>query len=333
MPTTKSRTRTSARRRPGTTQQHDPPSPREHPFQWLSDQARNGLKDLPANASWLLSRALEPAEAAGDAAESAAADTRDRARKVKASVKDAVPGGDSVEERMKRAREAAERAQDAEAEAVEAAREAKERSERAKEVGEQGRQARGGGQAGERGQRRGPRGRGPAGGRPRRWPPSAPRRSADAEAEVRRGGAGRPARQAEAAQQEAEEAQAQRQGSRWRRPTSGWPRPGGWPTRPARPRARPPRQAQRQAEQLAADADEQRRQADAKVEAAEAVRQRADTDAKTTTRKIKREQVNGDLKERTKPELLDLAAAVEVEGRTTMTKAELVKAIDKESAR
>ena len=63
------------------------------------------------------------------------------------------------------------------------------------------------------------------------------------------------------------------------------------------------------------------------------MRERADADAKTTTRKIKREQVNGDLKERTKPELLDLAAAVEVEGRTTMTKAELVKAIDKEAAR
>ena len=59
----------------------------------LSEQTRTGLREMPSNAGWLLSRA------------------RDRRRKVSAAVVDAAPfGGDSVDIRMKRAREAAERA-------------------------------------------------------------------------------------------------------------------------------------------------------------------------------------------------------------------------------
>ena len=40
---------------------------------------------------------------------------------------------------------------------------------------------------------------------------------------------------------------------------------------------------------------------------------------------------NGDLGEHTKHELLELAAAIDIEGRTTMSKAELVSAIEKAS--
>jgi hypothetical protein len=36
----------------------------------LSERARTGLRDMPSNAAWLLSRALKPAEAVGSAAES-----------------------------------------------------------------------------------------------------------------------------------------------------------------------------------------------------------------------------------------------------------------------
>jgi hypothetical protein len=39
--------------------------------------------------------------------------------------------------------------------------------------------------------------------------------------------------------------------------------------------------------------------------------------------------LNGDLESHTKAELLDLAAAMDIEGRTTMTKAELLSAIEK----
>ena len=71
----------------------------------LSERTRTGLREMPSNAAWLLSRALNPAEAVGTAAESATAGARDQGRKVSAAVVDAAPvGGDSVEIRMKRAR-------------------------------------------------------------------------------------------------------------------------------------------------------------------------------------------------------------------------------------
>ena len=99
-----------------------------------------GLRDMPSNAAWLLSRALKPAEAVGDAAESATAAARDRGREVTAAVLDATPvGGDSVDVRMRRARESAERAREAEEQAVEAAQESKERSDHARRVSERGR--------------------------------------------------------------------------------------------------------------------------------------------------------------------------------------------------
>ena len=42
-------------------------------------------------------------------------------------------------------------------------------------------------------------------------------------------------------------------------------------------------------------------------------------------------RANGELKDRTKAELLELAAAIDVEGRTNMTKAELIAAIKRAS--
>ena len=74
----------------------------------LSERARSGLREMPSNAAWLLSKALKPAEAVGDAAESATAGARDRGRKLTATMLDVAPiGGDSVELRLRRARDAA----------------------------------------------------------------------------------------------------------------------------------------------------------------------------------------------------------------------------------
>jgi hypothetical protein len=84
---------------------------------------------MPSNAAWLLSQALKPAEALGDAAGGA----RDQGRRVTAAVVDAAPVGDSVEIRARRARDAAERAREAEERAVEAARESKALADRARE--------------------------------------------------------------------------------------------------------------------------------------------------------------------------------------------------------
>jgi len=94
---------------------------------WLSEQARTGLREMPSNAAWMLSRVLRPAETVGSATGSAAAGARDRGRRMRMAVVDATPiGGDSVDVRMKRAREAAERAREAEEEALAAAQESKE---------------------------------------------------------------------------------------------------------------------------------------------------------------------------------------------------------------
>jgi colicin import membrane protein len=77
-------------------------------------------------------------------------------------------------------------------------------------------------------------------------------------------------------------------------------------------------EAHRQAQQLAADAEQQARAADEKLAAAERVGSAS-------------RDINGDLESRSKAELLDLAAAIDVEGRTNLTKAELITEIKKAS--
>ena len=86
-------------------------------------------------------------------------------------------------------------------------------------------------------------------------------------------------------------------------------------------------EAHRQAEELADDAEQQARAADERVAAAEQVGERAAASAKTTAQRLRSDQVNGDLDSHKKHELLELAAAIDIEGRTNMTKAELISAI------
>jgi colicin import membrane protein len=82
-------------------------------------------------------------------------------------------------------------------------------------------------------------------------------------------------------------------------------------------------EAHRQAEQLAEEAQQQASDADAQVSAAEELRDRPKAGAKDTT--------NGGLEAYHKPELVELAASIGIEGRTNMTKSELVAAIAKAS--
>ena len=88
-------------------------------------------------------------------------------------------------------------------------------------------------------------------------------------------------------------------------------------------------EAHRQAEQLADDAEQQARAADEKVAAAEQVGRDAELTAKHTVRHLHGDRPDGELESQTKAELLELAAAIDVEGRTAMTKAELVSAIER----
>jgi colicin import membrane protein len=105
---------------------------------WLFAQASTGIKDLPRNGAWVLSRVVEsPTSTAGSVSGSAT----DAARRISAAVADVLPGShDSVEVRLKRAEAAVARAKQAEQEALAQARNADNLAEVAKAVTEEGRQ-------------------------------------------------------------------------------------------------------------------------------------------------------------------------------------------------
>ncbi|HEY6709413.1 MAG TPA: hypothetical protein VJB61_17680, partial [Actinomycetota bacterium] len=68
--------------------------PKIRPVRWVAGHAASGLKDLPRNGAWLLSKALGPPAAA---TESTAHDTADGLRRMTIAVTDKLPGGpDSV---------------------------------------------------------------------------------------------------------------------------------------------------------------------------------------------------------------------------------------------
>ena len=90
-------------------------------------------------------------------------------------------------------------------------------------------------------------------------------------------------------------------------------------------------EAHRQAQELAADADQQAKDADKQVAAAERVGKVTAATAEDTAQRLDSRQINGDLESHTKAELLDLAAAIDIERRTTLTKAELISAIERAS--
>ena len=67
------------------------------------------------------------------------------------------------------------------------------------------------------------------------------------------------------------------------------------------------------------------------MKAAERIREQSTATAKRTARELQRNPSNGGLESYKKPDLVDLAASVGIEGRTNMTKNELVDAIAKAS--
>jgi hypothetical protein len=101
-----------------------------------------GLKDLPRNASWLLSKGLRPvSDAAGETAsavEGAAENVTDKARTAGSKAKNVLPSSaESVERRVQRAHDAAQSAQEAEERALQAAESAKARSTAVKEMSQE----------------------------------------------------------------------------------------------------------------------------------------------------------------------------------------------------
>ena len=294
----------------------------------LSERTRTGLREMPSNAAWLLSRAFTPAESVGDKTESATAGVRDRGRRVKAALIDAAPGGgDSVEIRMERARDASVRAREAEEQAVEAEEDANHRADHAQQVSESGRA-----RVVETEQETG------------RWVKDRvaeaqkaadeavrrERQAAEADAEERQvqvqaevdDEIEEAEGEAEAAQEEADElvADAAAKLAEARQLAEE-------AANAARAAAE---EATRQAQELAEDAEQQASEADTRIAEAEEIRKRSEATAKRGAGKLRR-ATNGDLEDYNKPELVELAAGIGIERRTTMTKDELVKAIAKAS--
>jgi chromosome segregation ATPase len=294
----------------------------------LSEQAKTGLREMPSNAAWLLSRAVKPAGTVGSAAESVTAGVRDRERKVRAAMADATPlGGDSIEIRMKRAQDAAERAREAKERAVEAAQESSDCVDHAREVSERGRvrlkevdreTAR-------RVKQRVAEAQKAADEAVKQERQAA---EADAQSELQEVQAEvddaieEAQNEAESAKQKADELLADALDKR-----AEAKRLAEEAAEAARAAAE---EATRRARQLAHEAEQQARDAESRVGEPEQLRERSQTEAKHTAREL-RDAANGRLESYRKPELVELAAGIGIEGPTSMTKSELLDAIAKAS--
>ena len=290
----------------------------------LLERTRTGLREMPSNAVWLLSRALSPVDAIEEAAESATASVRDQGRKVGAAVVDAAPlGGDSVDVRIRRARDAAERAREAEDRAREAAQDAKACAERAKEISQGGRRRL---QEEERRSAQDVKKRVAEAEVAAREFVERERRAAEAEAEEHRSEVAEEVeneladahREAEEARQDAEELVADA--------SDKLAEAALLSDEAARAARATAEEAQRQAEELTSQADRQTNEADEKVKTTEELRDQLVRTAKETARALNRDATNG-LSSYSKAELVDLAAGFRIRGRSSMTKDELVAAL------
>ena len=110
--------------------------PRIRPVSRVASHASSGLRDVPRNGAWLLSKALGPPVAATEAT---AHDTADGLRRMTIAVADKLPGApDSVGIKLKRAETAVARAKEAERRALAEAQNASELADAAKSVSEDG---------------------------------------------------------------------------------------------------------------------------------------------------------------------------------------------------
>jgi hypothetical protein len=284
----------------------------------MLERTRTGLREMPSNAAWLVSRIVKPRRGMG----AAAAGARDKGRKVTAAVVDAAIG-DSVEIRARRARDAAERAREAEERAVDAARESKALADRARAVSERGRARL---KEVDLDMNRHVKQRVAAAQKEADELVRRERQDAEADAVERRQEVEEEFENelveaesaAEESQQRAEElvedaAQALTEARRLADEAAETARSAA-------------EEASRQAQQLQTEAKQRASDAEARVDAAEQLRERAVATARQTARKLDREGTNG-LDAYKKSELVELAASIGIEKRTDMTKDELVGAI------
>ena len=289
------------------------------------ERTKTGLREMPSNAAWLLSKALTPAEAIGEAA----AGARDQGRKVTAAVVDAAPVGDSVEIRARRARDAADRAREAEERAVEAARESKALADHAREVSQHGharikevdrettrevkqRVAQAQREADEYVKRE--------------------RQAAEADAEEERREVEEEVEHEVSQAESAAEASQRRAEELVEDATEALAESRRLADEAAEAARAAAEEAGRQAEQLRNEARQQANDAQSRVKEAEKLRDRAAATAKATARELDRDTPDG-LDAYRKPELVELAESIGIERGSSMTKDELVDAITKAARR
>jgi hypothetical protein len=295
----------------------------------LSQALGEGVKELPTIATWLWSKAVGPVDPrSATAPPVSVSGLVDLARNAGTTVLDALPGGDSIELRLTRARAAVEEAQEAEDEAVQQSLEAERQAQEAEQVAERCRdyvrdveaeQAR---LVDQRVQEA--------------------RREADARVEeIRREAQADADRALESARLEAEaradEARRDAEAAHERARAS---------LEEARDKLVAARalseeamevtraaaeEAHRQALQVAAEAEREARTAEERVAEAQRVRESASDTASAMTRGLNESGGMSGLKSMTKQELLDLASAQGIENRSGMTKSQLVAALNRAS--
>jgi colicin import membrane protein len=290
----------------------------------------SGAKDIPRNASWLAGKAL-PHDGGGtgpgrDLASSVNGSSRSLVQRAGNAVRDAMPGQDSVENRLTQAREGADRAQEAEDRAVEAAERAHDLTERAGAVeseekhrlhdvqqqltDEVDRRVR-------------------AAEKEAQEHVALARREAEAEAERAFNQQQElSAQRAEAARAEAERAQ-QDAHERFAEATERLARARELAEEAAALARDAAEQARKDAERISAAAQSGRKQADQAVTQARQLRERTEQEAATVTRKVNRSSKPGTLSTMSKSDLLHLAQERDVKGRSSMSKKQLVSALEK----
>ena len=90
-------------------------------------------------------------------------------------------------------------------------------------------------------------------------------------------------------------------------------------------------EAQRHAEELSSEAQEQAESAERQAEAAERISKESKGTAKQVARQLKNGKTNGDLASQNKEELLNIAATIDLPGRSKISKSQLVKSIEQAS--
>ena len=298
--------------------------PNQGPSHWLMEKAATGLKDMPTNVGWLLGRA-----GSASGVEEVAGKARDTWRSATAAVQDASPLGDtSVETRLKRARAAGERAKRAEDEALEAATIAKQLADDAKQLEQDGRAHVRSVKTdtAEEVKQRVARAKAEADAMVQ---DVRERAQADAEVLVERAENDVRDRVAEV-RERAESAQAAAR-SKVADATELMAEARRLADEAAEAAQAAAREALRDAMELAEEAERQATAAGDGMAAAEAVQQEAADTAALIAVEMRQNAPNGSLSSMTKAELVDLASALGLEDASSMTKQELVAAVNRES--